>query len=140
MRPGSISSAQESSLVYRLAADLAALIHFAFVLFVVGGGVLALRWRRVIWIHIPCAIWGALIELTGRICPLTPLEDWLRRQAGGSGYRGGFIEHYLIPALYPVGLTRPIQIALGVVVIVFNVVVYAWVFRRRGRGNQEKTP
>jgi len=108
-----------------------ALTHFAFVLFVVVGGVLALRWRRVIWVHLPCAVWGALIEFTGCICPLTPLESWLRQRAGRSGYTGGFIEHYLIPVLYPVGLTRPIQIGIGVAVIVINVAIYFWIFTRR---------
>ena len=82
-----------------MAADLVALIHFAFVLFVVLGGVLALRWSRMIWIHLPCAIWGALIEFTGLICPLTPVENQLRQRAGSAGYEGGFVEHYLLPVL-----------------------------------------
>ena len=119
---------------YRLAADLVALTHFAFVLFVVLGGLLALRWRRVIWVHLPCAIWGVLIEFTGCICPLTPMENWLRQQAGESGYSGGFIEHYVIPVLYPVGLTRSVQVALGVAVIVVNVAIYAWLLARRQSG------
>lgn len=119
---------------YRLAADLVALTHFAFVLFVILGGLLALRWRRVVWVHLPCAIWGALIEFAGRICPLTPLENWLRRQAGESGYGGGFVEHYVLPVLYPVGLTRSVQIALGVVVIIINVTIYAWLLARREGG------
>ena len=130
-KPASTSSALESSLVYGLAADLVALTHLAFVLFVVLGGVLALRWRRLIWVHLPAVIWGALIEFTGCICPLTPLENWLRRQAGAVGYRGGFIEHYLMPVLYPVGLTRGIQIVLGVSVIVINAAVYGWILSRR---------
>ena len=108
-----------------------ALTHFAFVLFVILGGVLALRWRRLIWVHLPCVLWGALIELTGSICPLTPLENWLRRQAGAVGYKGGFIEHYLMPILYPPGLTRGTQIVLGVSVIVINAAVYGWILRRR---------
>lgn len=130
-RLGSISSALEGSLVYRTAADLVALIHLGFVLFVVAGGVLALRWRRVIWVHLPCAAWGALIELTGWICPLTPLENWLRQRAGDSGYSGGFVEHYILPVLYPVGLTRTTQIGLGIAVLVINVALYAWILRRR---------
>jgi hypothetical protein len=113
-----------------MAADLVALIHFAFVLFVVLGGLLALRWRRVIWVHLPAAVWGALIELTGGVCPLTPLENWLRHKAGGLGFSGGFIEHYLIPVLYPAGLTRPTQIGLGLAVIVVNVALYLWIFVR----------
>jgi len=121
-------------LFYRLAADLVALTHFAFVLFVVLGGLLALRWRRVIWVHLPCAVWGVLIEFTGCVCPLTPMENWLRQQAGESGYSGGFIEHYVIPVLYPVGLTRSVQVALGVAVIVVNVAIYAWLLARRQGG------
>jgi len=114
-----------------------ALTHFAFVLFVVFGAFLAVRWRRVLWLHLPCAAWGAWIELTGGICPLTPLENQLRLRAGGSGYEGGFVDHYLMPILYPVGLTRPVQIALGTAVIVFNVAVYSWILWRRGQERQE---
>ena len=116
-----------------MAADLVALTHFAFVLFVVLGGLLVLRWRRVAWVHLPCAVWGALIEFTGCICPLTPLENWLRRRAGGADYSGGFIEHYVMPILYPVGLTRSIQIGLGIAVIVINVALYLWIFSRPSR-------
>jgi len=113
-----------------------ALTHFGFVIFVVLGGLLVLRWPRFIWVHLPCAFWGALIELTGCICPLTPLENWLRQTAGSEGYSGGFIEHYVIPVLYPIGLTRPIQIGLGVAVVVMNLAIYAWILRgRRGAGH-----
>ena len=114
-----------------MAADLVALTHFAFVLFVVFGAFLAVRWRHVLWLHLPCAAWGAWIELTGGICPLTPLENELRLRAGGSGYEGGFVDHYLMPILYPVGLTRPVQIALGTAVIVVNVAIYSWILWRR---------
>ena len=110
-----------------------ALLHFAFVLFVVAGGLLVLRWRRLAWVHLPCAVWGALIEFTGCICPLTPLENWLRRRAGGADYSGGFIEHYVMPILYPVGLTRSIQIGLGIAVIVINAALYLWIFSRPSR-------
>ena len=130
-RPGSTSSELESSLAYRLAADLVALTHLAFVLFVVLGGLLALRWRGVVWVHLPSAVWGALIEFSGWICPLTPLENWLRRQADGTGYGGGFVEHYLIPWLYPEGLSRSIQLGLGATVIVLNVAIYSWIFFRK---------
>lgn len=115
-----------------MAADLVALTHFAFVLFVVLGGFLALRWRWVAWVHLPCALWGVLIEFAGCICPLTPLENWLRRSAGSVGYSGGFIEHYLMPILYPAGLNRSIQIGLGLVVLVINIALYAWIFSRPG--------
>lgn len=107
-----------------------ALTHLVFVLFVVAGGLLVLRWPRLAWLHLPAAIWGAAIELSGLVCPLTPLENWLRRQAGDSGYPGGFVEHYVIPVLYPVGLTRSVQIALGVGVIGINLGIYLWVLRR----------
>ncbi len=116
---------------YRIAADLVFLIHFAFVLFVVLGGLLVLHRRWWAWLHVPAALWGAIIEFTGMFCPLTPLEKWLRLRAGGAAYEGGFIAHYMVPILYPEGLTRPIQIALGVGVVVLNVVVYGTVLRRR---------
>lgn len=125
-------SADGSSL-YRLLADIVVLVHLAFVFFVVAGGLLALRWRRVAWVHLPCAAWGALIELAGWICPLTPLENWLRAQAGGARYEGAFVEHYVIPLLYPHALTRATQVVLGVAVIAVNVTVYALVWRRSRR-------
>ena len=116
--------------IYRWLADTVVALHFAFVLFVVLGGLLVLRWRRVAWIHIPVAVYGALIEFAGFICPLTPLENWLRRRSGEQGYPGGFIEHYLLPVIYPAGLTRQIQLLLGAVVLVLNAVVYWLVWRR----------
>ncbi len=93
----------------RLAADAVVLVHLAFVVFVVVGGFLAIRWPRIAWLHVPAALWGAWAELTATICPLTPLENALRRRAGETGYEGGFIEHYLIPLLYPAGLTPGIS-------------------------------
>ncbi|NIS65263.1 MAG: DUF2784 family protein, partial [Gemmatimonadales bacterium] len=99
---------------------------------VVTGGFLAWRWRRLALVHIPCALWGALVELMGWICPLTPWEVALRRQAGTAGYEGGFIEHYIIPIIYPSGLTPTIQLGLGVLVVVLNVLAYA-VYFWRGR-------
>ncbi len=101
-------------------ADLVVAVHFLFVLFVVLGGLLVLRWPRVAYLHIPAAIWGAAIEFGGWICPLTPLENWLRRQAGSSGYSGGFIEHYILPILYPSTLTRTNQLVLGALVLILN--------------------
>jgi len=118
----------------RLLADVLVGIHFLFVLFVVGGGFLAWRWPRMAWAHVPVALWGALIEFAGWICPLTPLENHLRRAAGEAGYAGGFIEHYVIPVVYPAGLTREIQLTLGAAVIVINAVAYGGlVWRRRNR-------
>lgn len=121
----------------RLLADLVLSLHFLFVLFVVLGGLLALRWRWVVWVHLPAAVWGTLIELGGWICPLTPLEKSLRERAGEGGYEGGFIEHYLLPILYPGALTREIQLVLGAAVVGVNLLIYAYVFRaRRARAGQ----
>jgi hypothetical protein len=117
-------------MVYRLLADFVVLLHFAFVLFVVAGALLVLRWRWVAWVHVPAAIWGALIEFAGWICPLTPLEQRLRIMGGSAGYTGGFIEHYILPILYPAGLNRRVQIVLGLLVLGVNVAIYAWVLIR----------
>ena len=111
-------------MLYRLAADALVGVHLLFVVFVVAGGFLMWRWPRIAWIHVPCAVWGALIELAGWICPLTPWENALRRAAGQEGYTGGFIEHYIIPVLYPGALTREIQVILGLLVLALNAVAY----------------
>lgn len=125
-----------SGLAADLAADLVVLLHFAFILFVVLGGLLVLRWPKLAWLHLPAAAWGAAIELAGGLCPLTPLENALRRAAGEAGYGGGFIEHYLLPIIYPAALTRDIQLVLGLAVLFLNLAVYAWIVlrRRRARG------
>ena len=116
--------------MYGVLADLVVGLHFLFVLFVILGGLLVLRWLRLAYLHIPAALWGAAIEFAGWICPLTPLEHSLRRQAGGTAYSGGFIEHYILPVLYPSALTRDIQVMLGVLVIGLNLTVYAYVWRK----------
>lgn len=121
-----------------VAADALVLCHLAFILFVVFGGLLVLRWPRWAWLHLPAAFWGALVELAGWICPLTPLENVLRFAAGESGYTGGFISHYLLPLIYPAGLTREVQWLLGAGVLALNASVYGfilirWVHRRRSR-------
>jgi hypothetical protein len=123
----------------RLSADLVLLLHALFVLFVIGGGLLVLRWRRLAWFHLPAAVWGALIEFAGWICPLTPLENRLRRMAGQEGYAPGFLEHYALGALYPEGLGRQVQIAIGVFVVLVNLGLYGYLFasRRAGRSSQE---
>ena len=95
------------------------------------GGLLVLRWRRAAWVHLPAAVWGVVIEWAGWICPLTPLENQLRKLGGEAGYPGGFVEHYVLPALYPAGLTREVQLALGILVIVLNAVVYSLVLHTR---------
>jgi hypothetical protein len=121
-------------LIYGALADVVVVVHVAFVVFVVFGGLLVLRRPRLAWLHVPAAVWGALIEFRGWICPLTPLENALRARGGQGGYSGGFIEHYLVPALYPTGLTRGVQLALGSLVIGVNLAIYARVVARaRGR-------
>lgn len=120
-------------MVFRLLADVTVVLHLAFVLFVVLGGVLVLRWPRVAWAQVPAAVWGAWIEFAGWICPLTPLENWLRQQGGGPAYTAGFVEHYLVPVLYPSALSRELQWGLGGVVLLANALAYAMVIRRRGR-------
>lgn len=118
----------------RLAADIIVLIHLAFIVFVVGGGLLVLRWRHTAFLHLPAVLWGVWIEFSGGICPLTPLEQNLRRQAGDAGYGGGFIDHYLLPIIYPHELTRPVQLALGLLVLIVNFGVYGWLaWRTRSR-------
>lgn len=114
-------------------ADLVLAFHAAFVGFVVLGGLLVLRWPRAAWVHVPCALWGSWVVIVGWICPLTPLESALRRAAGEVGYRGGFLDHYVQFVLYPPGLTRGVQVALGATALAFNVAVYAWVWRRRAK-------
>ena len=115
---------------FRLLADLTVLLHGAFVVFVVLGAWLAWRWRWVAWVHVPCAAWGAMVEVAGWVCPLTPLENAFRARAGEAGYRGGFIEHYVVPAIYPAGLTRAQQMVLGAAVVAINVVAYGLLIRR----------
>ena len=121
-------------MAYRLLADAVVLFHTAFVAFVVLGGFLAWRWSRIAWLHVPCALWGAVIEYQGWICPLTPLENDLRRRAGLAGYAGGFVEHYVLPVLYPAGLTGPTQALLGTLVVVVNLIAYGVLLRRALRG------
>jgi len=121
-------------LPYGPLADAVLLAHAAFVAFVMLGGLLVLRWPRLAWLHLPVVAWGAGIEFAGGICPLTPLENALRRRAGAAGYEGGFVEHYLIPLIYPPGLSPVHQRWIGVFVVALNVALYAWAWRRaRGR-------
>jgi nitrate reductase gamma subunit len=121
-------------LTYRALADLVLVVHLTFVLFVVLGGLLVLRWPWVAFLHIPTAIWGVLIEYSGWICPLTPLENSLRRSGGEAGYSGGFIQHYIQPLLYPAGLTRGTQIVLGSLALILNLAAYGiLVSRMRSR-------
>jgi len=121
--------------LYRSLANAVVSIHALFILFVVLGGFLAWRRRWVAAVHIPCAIWGVLIEYRGWICPLTPLENALRAKAGQQGYSGGFIEHYLMPTIYPSGLTPRVQALLGTFVLVVNAFAYTVLLRRILRGS-----
>jgi len=124
----------------RLAADSVLVAHLAFIVFVLVGGLLVLR--RPIWaaLHLPAVAWGAFAELTGTLCPLTPLENSLRRAAGAAGYEGGFIEHYMLPLIYPAGLTPRVQIVLGLVVLLVNVPIYALAWRRWKRERKRAPP
>lgn len=116
---------------YPVAADLLVLFHFLFIVFVIVGGLLVMRWLWLAWLHIPAVAWAAVVEINSWICVLTPWENELRRLAGQDGYSGGFIEHYIVPIIYPSGLTHGIQIAMGVSVIIINLVVYSLIVYRR---------
>jgi hypothetical protein len=118
---------------YRLAADVVVGIHLLFIGFVVFGAFLAWRWPRVAWVHVPVAVYGALVEFIGFTCPLTPLENDLRHRAGEAGYHGGFINHYLIRVIYPPGLTRGMQAGLGAIVLAITVIGYGGLLRRLRR-------
>ncbi|MGD0992500.1 MAG: DUF2784 domain-containing protein [Gemmatimonadales bacterium] len=120
-------------MIYRALADLVLLLHLAFVLFVVLGGLLVLRRPKVAWLHLPCAAWGVLIEFAGWICPLTPWEVSLRMRGGEAGYAGGFIAHYVTALLYPAGLTRGVQVVLGAFALLLNLTIYSWIVARRRR-------
>ncbi len=113
-----------------LAATALAVLHALFIAFVILGGVLVLRWPRLMWLHLPAAVWGVLIEFAGWYCPLTTWENAMLRRAGRAGYSNGFVEHYLFAVIYPEGLTRTMQIAIGVAVLLVNVAVYARLLQR----------
>ena len=117
-------------MLYQALANLVVVTHVAFILFALLGGLLALRWRWMPWVHLPAACWGTAIEFFGWFCPLTPLENSLRRASGSAGYYGGFIERHLVPMIYPAEFTREFQLFLGCVLVAFNLVVYLAVWRR----------
>jgi len=116
--------------LYRLLADVVVAVHLGFVLFVVAGGFLILRWPRTAWVQLPAALWGVLVEWSGWVCPLTPLENWLRAEGAAAGYAGGFVERYLLPVLYPASLTRGTQVLLGATALVVNLIAYGLVLTR----------
>ena len=126
-------------MLYRALSDFVVLTHLAFIVFALLGGLLALRWRWMPWIHIPAAAWGAVVAFFGWFCPLTPLENSLRRASGSDGYSGGFIEQYIVPIIYPTQLTRELQVFLGFVVLVVNLAIY-WVVWRRARPGRVREP
>ena len=116
---------------YRIAADGLVSFHLLFILFVLFGGLLVLKWRRLIWLHLPAATWGVAVEVFHLECPLTRWENLFRQAAGQGGYGEGFIEHYLIPLIYPAGLTPTIQLGLGALVLLLNLTVYLYLFKTR---------
>ena len=118
-------------MLYSYLADLVLVVHFSFVAFVALGGFLVLRWPNAAWLHVPAAVWGVAIEYSGAVCPLTPLEIEWRRRGGEAGYPGGFLDHYVTAVIYPEGLTRAAQMALGTLVLVANLAIYAYVIARR---------
>ncbi|MFH1216954.1 MAG: DUF2784 domain-containing protein [Pseudomonadota bacterium] len=117
-------------MTHTIVADIVVVIHLLFIVFVVAGGLLIFRRRWMLFLHLPAALWGALIEFSGWICPLTPLEQQLRRAASTSPYQGSFVEHYILPIIYPSGLTRELQIFFGITVICINLVIYGCFLRR----------
>lgn len=120
-------------MVYRILADAVVLLHFLFILFAVAGGLLVLYRLYVAVFHLPAVLWGAYVEFSGTICPLTPLENHFSQLAGSDGYSSGFIDHYLVPVIYPAALTHQVQILLGLFVVAVNVLLYLVVFRRHFR-------
>jgi hypothetical protein len=126
-------------MLFRLLADVTLLLHASFILFVVFGALLAIRWRRVMWLHIPACVWAAALEVFGLLCPLTPLENALGRAGGRVGYSDGFLDHYLIPLIYPTGLTPQLQTLLAVLLLLLNGGLYWYVLRRR-RSRAPRTP
>lgn len=117
-------------MLYKVLADLVLILHLFFIVFMLLGGLFIL-WRRwIVWLHIPAAVWAVVLEFLGLICPLTPLENSLRKASGDAGYSGGFIEHYLIPLIYPSSLTRELQVILGAIAICVNIAIYGFVIYR----------
>jgi hypothetical protein len=123
-------------MTWSVLADAVLVVHLAFTLCVVLGGFAALRWPKLAWIHVPVVVWGAAIEFFSWTCPLTPLENWLREAGGEAAYSGDFIAHYLLPLIYPPGLTRGLQVAIGVFVVLINAVVYLLLWRRWRRASR----
>ena len=124
-------------MIYSFLADLLVLFHLVFILYVIAGALLIFKWTKTFWLHLPSCFWGMTVEFTGWICPLPPWEIQLRRLAGEEGYTGSFIEHYLIPIIYPSGLTREVQMVLGGTVLIVNLRLYTLILIKR---RKRKTP
>ena len=120
----------------RILADVVVVLHFMFVVYAVLGGLLVLKWKFSVFVHVPALIWGAAVEAYGWICPLTPLENSLRASAGQSGYTGGFVEHYIVPVLYPADLTRSDQVTLAILLVLVNLVIYSVVIWKHLRARR----
>ena len=123
---------------YTVAADVLVIAHLAFIMFVMLGGLLLLKWPRLIYLHLPAVAWGTLVELRGWLCPLTPLEQHYRTLAGETGYSDSFVQHYLLPLIYPAGLTRDVQTLLAMCVITINLVIYAVMYVKYQRNSRRK--
>ena len=120
---------------YRILADAVVVVHLVFIIFVLLGGLFVVKWRYLVFVHIPAVLWAAWVEFQGWICPLTPLENWFRQKAGLGGYQNSFVDQYLVPMVYPAGLNREWQMILGAIVIILNVTIYAWIWSRGRFGN-----
>jgi len=119
--------------VFRLLANATVLLHLAFIAFIVFGGLVALFWPRMAWVHLPLALWGVVVQWMSWVCPLTPLENWFRARGGVETYADGFVEHHVLPVLYPIGIGPRLHWVLGLVVLIANAAIYAAVFHRRAR-------
>jgi hypothetical protein len=115
---------------YSVLADLIVALHLTFVVFSVIGGLCVFKWRRIAWVHVPAVTWAVINEFTGWVCPLTPVEDWLRAKGGATEYKSGLVEHYILPLIYPSALTRRLQIFLGIIVLGVNAIIYVWIVCR----------
>jgi len=119
---------------YQLAADAVVLLHFGFILYVLLGGLLSYKWLWLLWLHLPAVVWGAVMSMAGWICPLTPLEIKLRAAGGGGHYSSGFIEHYILPVIYPAGLSRELQTTMGIALLMVNALVYSGLIIKYKKG------
>lgn len=127
-------------MVYSLLATIVVACHLVFILFVLFGALLVWKWPKLIFLHLPSALWGVFVALSDRVCPLTPLENWCRARAGEAGYAEGFLEHYLVAVVYPAGLTRSVQISLGVIALAMNLGLYTSLFRRSRKVESQSGP